>query len=501
MTDGAPRTFIACLGTETNTWSPIPTGLATYQDTLLRRGDATRLPPDLYTDPLIVWRSTAEARGHTVIEGLAAFAEPAGLTTRAVYEQLLGELLDGIRAALPLDIVLLNLHGAMVADGEDDCEGDVLARVREVVGPDVVVGAELDLHCHVTERMVQSATALVIYKEYPHTDIRERAAELAAICMDAAAGRVRPVMAAAPLHMVGIFGTTAEPLAGFVRRMQAVEREPGILSVSLGHGFPYGDVAEVGATMLVVADGDPDLAARTAEMLGAEAWAIREAIASRRLPTDAALDAALAHDGRPVVLADVADNAGGGAASDSTFLLRRILERGITDVASGLYWDPVAVRFCIEAGEGATLPLRIGGKAGPSSGDPLDLRVTVRRIVPDARQTFGPSTSRTGDLVWVSADGGIDLVLNAIRVQTFHPDAFTQLGIDLAAKRLVVVKSMHHFHAGFAPIASRVIHVAGPGALPSDYAAMPFTKRTHPFWPAVEDPHGPDGIRATIRSR
>jgi microcystin degradation protein MlrC len=505
VTDRAPRTFIACLGTETNTWSPIPTGLATFEDTLLFHGDATAQPPDLYNDPLIAWRSAAEARGHTVIEGIAAFAEPAGLTTRSVYEALVGELLDGIRAALPLDIVLLNLHGAMVADGEDDCEGDVLARVRALVGPDVVIGAELDLHCHVTERMVRSASALVIYKEYPHTDVRERAAELFAICADAAAGRVRPVMAAAPLHMVGIFGTTAEPLAGFVRRMQAVEREPGILSVSLGHGFPYGDVADVGATMLVVADGDAELAARTAESLGAEAWALREAIASRRLPTDAALDAALdpalARDGRPVVLADVADNAGGGAASDSTFLVRRILERGITDVASGLYWDPVAVRFCIEAGEGATLPLRIGGKAGPSSGDPLDLRVTVRRIVRDARQTFGPSTSRTGDLVWVAADGGLDLVLNAVRVQTFHPDAFTQLGIDLGAKRIVVVKSMHHFHAGFAPIASRVIHVAGPGALPSDYAAMPFTKRTHPFWPAVEDPHGHDGIRATIRSR
>lgn len=500
MTAGAPRTFIACLGTETNTWSPIPTGLATFRDTMLHHGDATRHPPDLYNDPLIVWRSAAEARGHTVIEGIGAFAEPAGRTTRAVYEALVGELLDGIRNAMPLDIVLLNLHGAMVAEGEDDCEGDVLARVRELVGPDAVVGAELDLHCHVTERMVRGATALVIYKEYPHTDVRERAAELFAICADAAAGRVRPVMAAAPLHMVGIFGTTSEPLAGFVRRMKAAEQEPGILSVSLGHGFPYGDVADVGATMLVVTDGDPGLAARTAETLGAEVWDLREAIASRRLPTDAALDAALAHDGRPVVLADVADNAGGGATSDSTFLVRRILERDITDVVSGLYWDPVAVRFCIEAGEGATLPLRIGGKAGPSSGDPLDLRVTVRRIIPDARQSFGPSTSRTGDLVWISADGGIDLVLNAIRVQTFHPDAFTQLGIDLMAKRLVVVKSMHHFHAGFAPIASRVIHVAGPGALPSDYAAMPFTRRAHPFWPAVDDPHGPAGIRASIRT-
>jgi len=494
------RTFISCLGTETNTFSPIPTGLPTYQDTMLFRGDATAHPATFYSGPLHVWRREAEARGHAVVEGLAAFAEPAGPTTRSVYEALRDELLEQIRAALPLDIVLVNLHGAMVATGEDDCEGDILERIRVLVGPDVIVGAELDLHCHLTARMVANATALVIYKEYPHIDAQDRAAELFAICADAAEGRTRPVMALAPLHMVGIFGTTSEPLSGFVCRMQSFEGHDGILSVSFGHGFPYADVADVGASMLVVADGDTDRAAALAEQLGREAWAMRDAIASRRLPLDAALDVALAHDGRPVVLADVADNAGGGAASDCTFVLRRILERGITDVASGLYWDPIAVRFCIEAGEGATFDLRVGGKVGPSSGDPLDLRVTVRRIVHDARQTFGPSTNPVGDLVWASLDGDIDLVLNTTRVQTFHPDSFTQLGIDLARKRLVVVKSMHHFFAGFAPIASKVIHMAGPGALPSDYAAMPFTKRPGPFWPAVADPHGPAGPRATIRS-
>jgi len=494
------RTFISCLGTETNTFSPIPTGLATYQATMLHRGDATEHPATFYSGPLHVWRRLAEARGDTVLEGLATFAEPAGPTTQAVYESFRDELLGQIRAALPLDIVLVNLHGAMVAMGEDDCEGDILERIRAIVGPDVVIGAELDLHCHVTPRMVRNATALVIYKRYPHIDAQERAGELFAICVDAAEGRTRPVTAVAPLHMVGIFGTTSEPLAGFVGRMEALEGRDGILSVSFGHGFPYGDVADVGANMLVIADGDLAAATALAEHLGREVWAMREAIASRRLALDPALDAALAHDGRPVVLADVADNAGGGAPSDSTFVLRRILERGITEVASGLYWDPVAVRFCIEAGEGATFDLRLGGKTGPSSGDPLDLRVTVRRTVHGAHQTFGPSTNPLGDLVWVSIDGDIDLVLNTTRVQTFHPDAFTQLGIDLGRKRLVIVKSMHHFHAGFAPIASKVIHVAGPGALPSDYAAMAFTKRTGPFWPAVADAHGPDGPRVTFRS-
>ena len=498
--EGSVRIFIACLGTETNTYAPMPTGLATFADTMLHRGDATAHPASLYSGPLIVWRRLAEARGDTVIEGLAAFAEPAGRTTRAVYEALRDELLADLRAALPVDVVLLHQHGAMVAVGYDDCEGDLLARVREIVGPAVAVGSELDLHCHLTAQMVGNATAIVAYKEYPHVDTEERAAELFAICVGSAEGSVRPVMAAVPLHMVGIFETTRDPLRSFVARMRALEGRDGVLSVSFGHGFPYADVADVGATMLVVADGDAATARGTAEMLAREVWAMRAEIAQARVPLDTALDAALAGTARPVVIADVCDNAGGGAPSDATFVLRRILARGIGEVASGMYWDPVAVRLCVEAGEGATFDLRMGGKCGPASGDPLDLRITVRRIVHDAEQTFGASRNPVGDLVWLTTANDVDLVLNSTRTQVFHPDAFTQLGLDLGTRRIVVVKSMHHFHAGFAPIAARIFHVAGPGALPSDYAAMPYTQRAAPYWPAVADPHGAAGPRVTLVS-
>jgi len=156
-------------------------------------------------------------------------------------------------------------------------------------------------------------------------------------------------------------------------------------------------------------------------------------------------------------------------------------------VLSGLYWDPVAVRMCQEAGEGSTFDLRIGGKVGRASGDPVDLTVNVKRIIADAQQTFGTSKNRMGDAVWLQT-GGIDLVLNSVRTQTFHPDAFTQLGIDPSAYHVVVVKSTQHFYAGFAPIAAEVIYVAAPGAIPPDFAAIPYEKFTSPYWPRVEDP-------------
>ncbi len=482
------KTFIACLGTETNTFSPIPTGLETFAETMLCHGDATTRDFSLFAGPLHVWRERTEAHQGQVVESLAAFAEPAGITVRAVYESLRDEILDDLRAALPVDIVLLNMHGAMVADGYDDCEGDLLARVREIVGPGVPIGAELDLHCHITEKMLAAATAIVTFKEYPHTDPKERAAELFEVCHAAAEGRVEPVMATYDTRMINSYRTPVEPLRSFVDSMQALEGKDGILSVSFGHGFPYADVADVGGKVLVVADGDGAAAAGLAEKLGRELWEMRDQIKAPRLSIDEALDQALAVDGAPVVLADVADNAGGGAPSDATFVLARILERGIGDVMNGLYWDPVAVRFCIEAGEGATLQLRIGGKCGPASGDPLDLEVTVRRIVRDATQSFGASTNGLGDAVWVSTGNDIDLVLNSARTQVFHPDAFTQLGLDPAAKRLVVVKSTQHFYAGFEPLAAEILYIASPGTLSSDYATIPYGKRETPFWPKVADP-------------
>lgn len=483
------KLFMATLATETNTFSPIPTGRAGFMGGReWYRQDGSRHPPVTANIPLIAWRGLAEAEGHIVAESLCTFAQPAGTTLRAIYEELRDTLLDDLRAAMPVDMVLLFMHGAMVADGYDDCEGDTLARVREIVDPEAAIGIELDLHCHLTETMRGAADAIITYKEYPHTDIGDRAPELYRICRDAALGRTRPVMALYDCRMVSTFRPTQQPLRGFVDRMMALEGRDGILSVSFGHGFPWADVADVGARIVVVADGDQAKADALAERLGQEIWDLRDAIAARLETIDAGLDAALDGGTGPVVLADASDNPGGGAPADATWLLRRVLERGLTGAVLGCFWDPQAVQFCVEAGEGAAFALRIGGKCGPASGDPVDLFVTVRRVslehsqvgLSGGRSAFGPS-------VWVSAEG-VDLVLVSRRQQTFAPDAFTGLGLTLHDKRLVAVKSSQHFQAAFAPIAREIRYVSSPGTLDFDYAALPYTKRTAPFWPRVADP-------------
>jgi microcystin degradation protein MlrC len=470
------KIFQACLGTETNTFSPLITGYKTYEQTYLVRGGKHGATPNLFAVPLLTWRRMAMARGWDVVESLCAFAMPAGITLRSVYESFRDEILNDLRQTMPVDAVLFSMHGAMVADGYDDCEGDLLARARAIVGPHVPIGVELDLHCHLTQTMVDNATAIITFKEYPHIDAAERAEELFHIIADAFAGRVKPQMTLLDCNMIGVYHTTREPMNGYVAHMQALEDQDGVLSVSLAHGFPWGDVPDMGARVLVITDNLPAQGATLADDLRQRLWAIRDQLRPNYLTMDAALDRALASDQTPVVLADVSDNAGGGAPSDSTFILRRMIERGITNAAVALLWDVGAAALAMEAGEGAEFDMRLGGKLGPMSGDPLDVRVQVLKLTANATQTgLSHSVAPLGDAVALRANG-IDIVVNTHRTQVFNPDAFTNVGIDPTQKRILVVKSMQHFYAGFAPIAAQILYVAAPGALVPDFKTLPYQK-------------------------
>jgi microcystin degradation protein MlrC len=490
------RLFAATLATETNTFAPMPTGLVDFQGA----GGyfpAGQHPPQatLFSAPLVAARQRATEQGHTLAEGLVAMAQPSGTTTRAAYETLRDQLLADLQAAMPVHVVLLGLHGAMVADGYDDCEGDLLQRVRSLVGPGVVVGAELDPHCHLSETMVARADLLVAFKEYPHTDAMPRALELVDLCLAQAQGRIRPVAAVADTGMVSIIHTTREPGRGFVDRIQGMEGRNGVLSISIAHGFPWGDVADMGTRVLVYTNANAAAnadatqaraqAERLAKDLASEMYAMRETLMRPYPGIDAALDQALAVPDGPVVLADSADNAGGGAASDATFVLRRLLERGITRAALGPLWDPGAVRIAFAAGVGATLALRIGGKVGPMSGAPLDAVCTVLALKPQLVMTgLGDTQQPMGDCALVQTQG-VSIVLCSVRSQAFDTDLFTQLGCELLQQQLVVVKSSQHFYASYAKIAKAVIYIDAPGSVTQDLNSLPYRKVQRPRWPLV----------------
>ena len=486
------RVYLGALVHETNSFSPLPTTLRTFAEggLLHRSGDSAtseraRLTPG-YGDAL---RAMNDA-GDDIVAGSCAWAMPSGVVSRGAYEALRDGLLHELERAGAVDAVFLFLHGAMVADGYPDCEGDTMLRVRRIVGDKVPIGVLLDLHGNVSDAMVQSGALMVACKEYPHTDYPSRVVELRSLLDGVAKGGIMPVTYMRQVPMVAPLGTTENPMHDFVRRLEASEGTGGILSVSAMHGFAWSDTPDMGASILVVHEGQDDAVAlraeALAETLAAELFDIRASGLSNRLGLVDALDHAFASvcARGPVVFADSSDNPGGGAACDSTFVLQALLDRGAKNVALGMIWDPQAVLIAADAGVGARIALRIGGKVGPQSGDPVDANVEVLAVLLDAQQADIGSTGGDplGLTVAVRAKG-IDIVLNSIRQQTFSPDCFTQLGIDPKSKDVVVVKSSQHFREGFDPIASSTVYCNAPGSLNFDLARLPYTNIRHPIWP------------------
>lgn len=492
------RLFTACLGTETNSFSPIPTGLQLFGQTMLVRNGEFGDEVNLFGLPLITWNKRAKSLGWEVAEGLAAFATPAGDTTRLAYETLRDEILADLRGAMPVDVVMLSLHGAMVADGYPDAEGDLLSRVRELIGPQVPLLAELDLHGHQTQAKLSAADVLIYFKEYPHIDSIDRANELFDIAVGMLDAKLKPCMAMHDCRMLGMFATTREPMQSFVKQMKTIEKHPDILSVSLVHGFPWSNMPDIGMHTLVVTNNDKTLAETTAKELAEWLWCNRDEIVIPFVSMENAIETVVSAEpaSRPFVLADTADNTGAGSAGDSTYVLRHLLENCIGGFAIAPLWDPVAVALAFEAGTGAQLSMRLGGKSGPASGDPIDCLVNVMSLATDATQPYAGGTEQLGNVAWlrigeVNNDAkALDVVINTNRVQAFDPRCFSTAGIDPLKPRALIVKSTQHFHAGFSSIAREIIYMATPGCASMNFAEIQHERLLRAVWPCVSDPHG-----------
>src|SRR5262245_15411554 len=334
---------------ETNTFSTIATDRAQFEARHLHYGG----------EVVEVFRGTgtclggmidaAERRGAVLLPSVAAAASPAGRVTRDAYQHVKDRLLADLAAFGPLDGVLLDLHGAMVPEGSDDGEGDLIAAVRRAVGAAVPIAVTLDFHTNLTRAMVEGADLLHGYKTYPHVDMAERGVEATLRLADVIAGRIRPTAAFRTpplLPPIGAQGTAR----GAVRRLydlaDEMERDPRVVSVSIFPGFPYADIPEAGLSTYVVTNGERELAAELAERLARTAWEHRHELVHSGLPVPEAVAQAVSAEGAPIVLADMADNTGGGAAGDGTEILRELIRvRARSAVVAGL-WDPAAGAQC-----------------------------------------------------------------------------------------------------------------------------------------------------------
>jgi len=480
----AYRVLIAQFMHETNTFSKLKTTLEDYRKRWLIEG-ADMVPHFTGTrNEVGGYIDSAKKYAWEPVWALAANATPSGKLTRECWETIRDRILAATRAAGKLDGICLSLHGAMVTETEDDAEGALLEALRGIVGPDVPIGVELDPHCHMTVKRVRNATLIICFKEFPHTDFVDRGEEVVELTLRAIRGEIRPVMSLADCRMIGSFPTTLQPMRGFVDKISALEGHDGVLSVSIAHCFPYADVPELGSRILVVTDGRREQGDRLAMQLAEEFHGMRGRTQPPYLDPDGIIDAVAQLPG-PVVVADPSDNPGGGAPGDSTQLLRRLIERGVQDVALGPVWDPIAVRLCFMAGEGGQLQLRFGGKTAPASGLPIDAKVTVKALRRDAYQTFVDAKVPLGDCATIAIDG-IEVVLISNRTQALGRDLFTAQGVTLEDKRIVAVKSTNHFHAAFAPIASKVLYCDSGGPIPRDHRQVPYTRIQRPIWPLDE---------------
>lgn len=491
------RIFTAALATETNTFSPICIDRRAFEDSLYAPPGQHPATPTLCTAPITVGRKVCTDKGWTLIEGTATWADPAGLVNRQTFESLRDEILDQLRAAMPVDAVVLGLHGAMVADGYLDPEGDLLTRIREIIGQDILLCAELDPHSHLTAKRVAAADFFVVFKEFPHTDFVDRAEDLWRIAVDTLEGRVKPVMSVFDCRMIDVFPTSREPMRSFVDRLMAIEKaDTEVLSLSVIHGFMAGDVPEMGTKTIAVTNGNPDKGAMLARDLGLELFSKRGTFMMPQIDEKAALDKALAYPKGPVVIADMWDNPGGGTAGDATLILAEMLARGVSNAAVGMIWDPIAVQICMAAGEGAEIPLRFGAKSAPGTGHPIDGLVKVVKVVPSAEMRFGDSIAPFGDASHIRLEG-IDIILSSVRVQSYDPSLFTALGIDPTSKHLLVIKSTNHFYAAFSQIASEILYCAAGTPYPNDPAKTAYRHVRRDIWPIMANPHHtPEGSEA-----
>lgn len=477
------KSFIAGLVTETNSFSNIPTNTDSFRDALFVCGRSACLENPGTAATLAPQIERLEADGGEVVVSLFAFAQPSAAVIEQDYQAMRQVILDDLKAALPVDQVLLHLHGAMIAQQTWDCEGDLLEKVRQIVGPEIPVVSVLDPHAHLTERMIQNVSIMAFMKEYPHTDGPERWGEMHSAAKAIKRGDLKPVAAAVDCEILGFWPTQDQPIRGLTDKFFEAEQRSGVISTSFVHGFPWGDTPETGSKVLVYTDNDPVLAKAVARELADEVIALREASRGNLKPYQDVLAQAEQTPGL-VVVSDWADNPGGGAPSDSSFILAEMLNRGMQHCAIGIFYDPELIKFCFATGEGNWLSGRIGGKLGRFSGTPINFTGKVKALKRNAMTTAaeGIPAHSIGDAALIDING-VDVLVNNLRTQLMSPSSFDALGYDITGHSCVVVKSSNHFQAAFAPIASEILWANTPGALTMDFASLQYTKLSKYRWP------------------
>lgn len=472
---------------ETNTFAPSKAGMEAFLQgggwPPLARGEAVFAAVKDVNVSAAGFVDSARGRDWQLVPTLWCAASPSAHVTAEAFETLAGELVERIAAALPLDGVYLDLHGAMVTENHDDGEGELLRRVRAAVGPDVPLVVSLDLHGNVTPLMMAMADALVAFRTYPHVDMALTGRRSADVLAHLVGTGTRPAKAFRQVpYLIPIAwqATAMEPCRTIYAELAALEGE-AVPTLSFLPGFPAADFPDCGATVLAYGATQAD-ADRAADTVLARVMASEAAFKGRVFSPEDGVAEAMRLAGtatKPVVISDTQDNPGAGGDSDTMGMAHALVQGGAARAAIGVIVDPAAAAAAHAAGEGKTIPLSLGAKSGIPGDRPLTGEFLVETlsdgcfVAPGpfyggSRMNLGPSAClRIGD---------VRIVVGSRKAQMADQAMYRQVGIEPTEQAILVNKSSVHFRADFEPIAETILVCAAPGPMPVDPAALPWRR-------------------------
>jgi len=489
------RIAIASILQESNTFSPVVTRYEDFSPVLgtnaLKRHDGKLTEMGGFLD--ILHKSKVE-----IVPLCAAWAITANRLSRPGFQRLALEFEKRLRAAAA-DALLMAMHGAQTAEGEDDVEGFFMLQARAILGPIKPIVLTLDLHANITERMVKSTNAIVGYHTYPHVDMFEVGQKAARLMIRILQGKTKPAMAYRKLPLIipaENSQTYRGPMHRLMRTAEALENSGAAEAISIFPVQPWMDINEMGCAVVSVTNGDVKTAQRQADSLARKLWESKKSFEVKLTPVQEAIEAALKIRGGPVVLAESSDSTGSGSPGDSTGVLKYLVKAKLTEPAAIFLVDPANVARAIRAGIGKIVSLRIGGAFDKKHSRPVPVRGKVK-LISDGRWVARARGYNTGIVTEMGRSvvlevGQVHVLMAERSAMTVDPELFRSHGIDPAYCKIVVVKSPNGFRAAYEPIAKAIFVVDTPGVSTANLKALPFRRVPRPIYPL--DPNTPKPV-------
>ncbi|MEO1983939.1 MAG: M81 family metallopeptidase, partial [Fuerstiella sp.] len=490
-TDELPRVAVGGILTECNHFGGLPIDMSSYEASELFRGDELLQQTTSVVGGML---SGLRERNAAPVPLIFASVCSAGPMTRECYHQLKGECFERLERALPVDGVLLPLHGSALVDGLDDPEGDMIQAARDLVGPDVPIVVTLDLHAHVTEQMVRHADALIAWETYPHRDQYTTGQRATRLLFDILAGKCQPTMAMGKVPVItsAIHGSTNnnDPFADLMRFTKLLEQRDGVLSTSLFLIHPYMDCENMGSGGVVVTDNDPHLAETLAGEIANRYWERRHDLEPEMFTPIEAIAKGLQVDGGPVILVEAADCCGGGAAGDSIAALYALVESGNDMPSIVPVVDPEAAQACHTAGEGAELSIAIGHRLDPRWGSSRTFTGKVEQLSDgNFVYTGGQWDGRHEHMgrTAVFRIGPVRVIIMSRATYDWADEQIRSVGLNPSHAKFIVAKNPMNYRLAYGDIAKAVIVLDTPGPTPATLKHVRFRKLSRPYFPADVD--------------